>query len=182
MSLMANILPPAKRAAIVSALTEGCSIRSTARMVNVSRNTVTKLLLDLADACAAYQREHLVNLPCKRVQADEIWSFVYAKAKNVPAEKTGQFVPATLSPALAAEVTALTGSALDALGVRDGVTHTEVKLTRAGPRIIEVNGRLGGYVGDIVRRASGYDLLRAAIQVAVRRPVPVPPEDSSGSR
>lgn len=88
---MANILPPAKRAAIVSALTEGCSIRSTARMVGVSRNTVTKLLLDLADACAAYQREHLVDLPCKRVQADEIWSFVYAKAKNVPAEKRGEF-------------------------------------------------------------------------------------------
>lgn len=52
---MANILAPAKRAAIVSALIEGCSIRSTARMVGVSRNTVTKLLLDLADACAAYQ-------------------------------------------------------------------------------------------------------------------------------
>ena len=91
MSVMANILPAAKRAAIVSALTEGCSIRSTARMVGVSRNTVTKLLLDLADACAAYQREHLVGLPCKRVQADEIWSFVYAKAKNVPAEKLGEF-------------------------------------------------------------------------------------------
>jgi IS1 family transposase len=88
---MANILPPAKRAAIVSALTEGCSIRSTARMVGVSRNTVTKLLLDLAEACAAYQREHLVDLPCKRVQADEIWSFVYAKAKNVPVEKAGEF-------------------------------------------------------------------------------------------
>ena len=47
MSVMANVLPAAKRAAIVSALTEGCSIRSTARMVGVSRNTVTKLLLDL---------------------------------------------------------------------------------------------------------------------------------------
>ena len=60
-------------------------------MVGVSRNMVTKLLLDLAEACAAYQREHLVNLPCKRVQADEIWSFVYAKQKNVPADKAGEF-------------------------------------------------------------------------------------------
>ena len=88
---MANVLPAAKRAAIVSALTEGCSIRSTARMVGVSRNTVTKLLLDLAEACAAYQDGALRNLPCRRVQADEIWSFVYAKAKNVPAEKRGEF-------------------------------------------------------------------------------------------
>lgn len=88
---MANVLSPEKRIQIVSALTEGCSIRSTARMVGCSRNTVTKLLLELADACAEYQREHLVSLPCKRVQADEIWSFVYAKKKNVPAEKRGEF-------------------------------------------------------------------------------------------
>ncbi|MEM7483194.1 MAG: IS1 family transposase, partial [Acidobacteriota bacterium] len=88
---MANVLPTAKRVAIVSALTEGCSIRSTARMVGVSRNTITKLLVDLGEACAAYQDEHLRELPCKRVQADEIWSFVYAKAKNVPQEMKGEF-------------------------------------------------------------------------------------------
>jgi len=88
---MPNVLKSAKRAAIVSALTEGCSIRSTARMVGVSRNTVTKLLLDLADACAAYQDGALRNLPCRRVQADEIWSFVYAKQRNVPADRAGEF-------------------------------------------------------------------------------------------
>jgi len=88
---MPNVLKPKKRVAIVAALTEGCSIRSTARMVGVSRNTVTKLLLDLAEACAEYQNEALRELPCKRVQADEIWSFVYSKQKNVPAAKRGQF-------------------------------------------------------------------------------------------
>jgi len=88
---MPNVLKPEKRVAIIAALTEGCSIRSTARMVGVSRNTVTKLLVDLGEACTAYMDEHLRDLPCKRVQADEIWSFVYAKQKNVPAEKQGEF-------------------------------------------------------------------------------------------
>jgi len=88
---MANVLSTADRAAVVAALVEGCSIRSTSRMTKVSRNTVTKLLLDLAAACAAYSDEHLVNLPCKRLQVDEIWEFCYAKAKNVPADKKGIF-------------------------------------------------------------------------------------------
>jgi len=52
-----------------------------------SINTVTKLLVDVATACAKYHHEHIRNLQTRRVQADEIWSFVYAKAKNVPEEK-----------------------------------------------------------------------------------------------
>jgi IS1 family transposase len=55
------------------------------------RNTVTKLLLDLADVCSRYSDEYLVSLPCKRLQVDEIWAFCYAKAKNVPADKKGTF-------------------------------------------------------------------------------------------
>ena len=88
---MANVLSNADRTAVVSALVEGCSIRSTSRMTGVARNTVTKLLLDLAKVCAAYSDAQLVNLPCKRLQVDEIWEFCYAKAKNVPADKKGQF-------------------------------------------------------------------------------------------
>lgn len=70
---------------------EGNSIRATSRMTGVARNTVTKLLLDLAGACAAYSDEHLRNLPCRRLQVDEIWALCYAKAKNVPTEKQGTF-------------------------------------------------------------------------------------------
>lgn len=88
---MANVLSNSDRVAVVSALVEGCSIRSTSRMTGVARNTVTKLLLDLAKVCAAYSDEHLVNLPCRRIQVDEIWEFVYAKEKNVPADKKGTF-------------------------------------------------------------------------------------------
>lgn len=81
-----NRLDTAKRAQIVSAIVEGCSIRSIVRMTGASKNTIAKLLVELGAACSVYLDEHLVNLPCKRVQVDEIWSFCYAKAKNVTPE------------------------------------------------------------------------------------------------
>ena len=88
---MANVLSNADRAAVVAALVEGNSIRATSRMTGVARNTVTKLLLDLAEVCAKVSDERLRNLPCKRLQIDEIWEFCYAKEKNVPADKKGIF-------------------------------------------------------------------------------------------
>lgn len=60
-------------------------------MAGVSINTVTKLLVELGNACLDYQDITLVDLPCKRLEADEIWSFVYSKAKNVPKEHEGEF-------------------------------------------------------------------------------------------
>jgi len=85
-----NKLPLSKRVQIVGLLVEGCSLRSISRLADVSINTVTKLLVDLGTVCAAYQRETLVNLKCRRIQCDEIWSFVYAKQKNVPEEMKDQ--------------------------------------------------------------------------------------------
>lgn len=86
-----NKLSTAKRVQILSALVEGNTLRATTRMVGCSINTVTKLLVELGEACAGYQDKHLRNLPCKRIQCDEIWSFCYAKSKNVPTDKQGQF-------------------------------------------------------------------------------------------
>lgn len=86
-----NRLSIKQRAQILHMLVEGNSLRATARMADVSRNTVDKLLRDVGAACLAYQDEHLKNLPCKRVQCDEIWSFVYSKGRNVPEDKKGQF-------------------------------------------------------------------------------------------
>lgn len=86
-----NKLNIQKRVQILSCLIEGNSIRSTARITDTSKNTVTKLLCDLGAACAKYQDEHLRNLTCKRLQCDESWSFVYSKEKNVPSDKKGQF-------------------------------------------------------------------------------------------
>lgn len=73
-----------KRGQVLHLLVEGNSLRATARLADVALNTVSKLFVDAARACATYQDRTLRNLPCKRVQLDEIWSFVYAKAKNVP--------------------------------------------------------------------------------------------------
>jgi len=86
-----NKLPLAKRAQVIGCLVEGNSIRATVRMTGVAKNTVTKLLVDVGKACAEYQDATLRNLPCKRVQCDEIWSFCYAKAKNVPEDHRGEF-------------------------------------------------------------------------------------------
>jgi IS1 family transposase len=76
-----------RRAEIIRCLVEGNSIRSTVRITGAAKNTVTKLLVDIGAACSVYQNKHLRNLPCRRIQVDEIWSFTYAKAKNVPTAK-----------------------------------------------------------------------------------------------
>ena len=83
-----NRLPIEKRAQIVGLMVEGMSMRAITRLTGVSINTVTKLLEDVGLACNLYQAQTLVNLPCKRVECDEIWAFCYAKEKNVaPADK-----------------------------------------------------------------------------------------------
>lgn len=78
-----NRLPIEKRAQIVGLLVEGMSMRAVSRIIGCSINTVTKLLEEVGFACNLYQAEHLRNLPCKRVQCDEIWAFCYSKEKNV---------------------------------------------------------------------------------------------------
>jgi hypothetical protein len=72
-------------------LAEGNSLRATSRMADVSINTVTKLLLDVGEACEQYQDKTLRGLKSKRIQCDEIWSFIYAKAKNVPESMKGAY-------------------------------------------------------------------------------------------
>ncbi len=64
------------------------SIRSTVRLTGASKNTIAKLLVELGAACTRFMDEAMVNLPCKRIQADEIWSFVGCKAKNVTVERS----------------------------------------------------------------------------------------------
>src|SRR5271154_3299242 len=86
-----NRLNKEKQTQIISALVEGNSLRATARMCDVAFNTVLKLLPQIGAACAEYQDRAIRNLSCKRIQCDEIWSFCYAKDKNVPADKRGQF-------------------------------------------------------------------------------------------
>jgi len=59
-------------------------------MANVAKGTVLKLLADLGAACARYHDQVVRDLHCKRIQCDEIWSFCYAKEKNVPEHMKGK--------------------------------------------------------------------------------------------
>ena len=72
---------------ILQCLTEGMSIRATARISGASTHTVMNLLVDAGRVCAAYQDEKLVDLPRRRLQVDETWAFIYANEKHVPAAK-----------------------------------------------------------------------------------------------
>jgi IS1 family transposase len=86
-----NQLSRAERAAIIRALVEGNSIRSVSRMTGAARNTITTLLVQLGTAASGYQDRTLRDLTMRRVECDEIWSFVHAKAKNVPEDHRGEF-------------------------------------------------------------------------------------------
>lgn len=82
-----NKLPLYKRTQILAMLCEGSSMRSISRVADVSINTVSKLLVEAGEACLAIHDEQVRNVKASRIQADEIWSFCYAKAKNVSTAK-----------------------------------------------------------------------------------------------
>jgi IS1 family transposase len=82
-----NKLSRDARAQILGMMVEGVSIRAISRMTGASKNTIVKLLADAGEAFSDYQDRTLRGLTCKRVQVDEIWAFVYAKAKNVETAK-----------------------------------------------------------------------------------------------
>jgi IS1 family transposase len=84
---MANFISMDKRVAVITALVEGCSIRSTVRMTGVSKGAILRLLESVGTACTEFHNSAVRNVQAKRVQVDEIWSFVGCKQKNVT-EKT----------------------------------------------------------------------------------------------
>ena len=86
-----NRLKKEKQKQIIAALVEGNSIRATCRMTDTAKGTVLKLLADVGNVCAEYQDKALHDLSCKRIQCDEIWAFCYAKEKNLPEDKKGQY-------------------------------------------------------------------------------------------
>jgi hypothetical protein len=86
-----NHLNRTKQALVIAALVEGNSINSTVRMTGTSKVTILKLIKAVGIAAADYQDRALRNLNCRKVQVDEIWQFVYAKEKNVPADRKGTF-------------------------------------------------------------------------------------------
>jgi IS1 family transposase len=83
---MAYILSIDKKVAVITALVEGCSVRSTSRMTGVAKGTILRLLETVGTACQEYHDSVVRNVSAKRVQVDEIWSFCYAKEKNATEE------------------------------------------------------------------------------------------------
>ena len=85
-----NQLKVDKRAQIIRCLVEGNSLRATARLVDCSIDTVVKLLIEAGKACTKFQDKALRDLPCKRLQIDEVWGFVGAKDLNCSVEKKAE--------------------------------------------------------------------------------------------
>ena len=82
-----NKLPIKTRSLILNMLCEGQSMRATARLADVSFNTVAKLLIDAGKVCADLHDELVQGVTARRIQCDEIWAFTYAKQKNVATAK-----------------------------------------------------------------------------------------------
>ncbi|NMO53361.1 hypothetical protein HH310_19480 [Actinoplanes sp. TBRC 11911] len=97
-----------------------------------------------------------------------------------PFREGGLLIPSTVNEDMARRCRHLAEAAVRALGIHMGVTHTEIKLTASGPRIIEVNGRVPGYMPEMIRRATGFDLVKAACKVALGIPVGDLPELPAG--
>lgn len=91
-----------------------------------------------------------------------------------PFREQGFFLPATLGEQATDRVLRAAEAAVRVLGVRHGIVHTELKLTSAGPRVLEVNGRAGGHVPDLLRRGAGFDLVAAGLRLALGRAPAVP--------
>jgi IS1 family transposase len=126
-----NRLSTEDRVRIIAALVEGNSIRAVSRMTGASKNTIVKLLMDAGSACAVYQDRMLQNLKLKRIQVDEIWSFIAAKDKNVPENKKGQFGVGSVWTWTALDAdTKLVASWM--VGPRDGAAATEFMQDLAG--------------------------------------------------
>ncbi|HVT87784.1 MAG TPA: IS1 family transposase [Tepidisphaeraceae bacterium] len=85
-----NKLDSKTRSLIVKALVDGVGVNATCRLTGAAKHTVLKLLREIGAACGDYHNEHVRGIAARRIQCDEIWSFVYAKEKNVPADKKGQ--------------------------------------------------------------------------------------------
>ena len=77
-----NRLDSGTRAQIINCLIEGCSIRATVRMTGAAKKTVMRVLVEVGEVCADYQDRVFRNLRCKRLQLDEMWSWIYCKEKN----------------------------------------------------------------------------------------------------
>lgn len=156
----------------------GEASRNTLRLDD--RDTARTSILHVIDAeGAALVEEYLadglagefgsyVSVELAMAAAHPVFCAITGKFKLIPPfREPGQFFPSTLGAEEQSRVTTLATESARALGVKDGVLHIEVKLTPSGPHIIEVNGRLGGFMRDLYRRALNLDLAALAADIAL---------------
>lgn len=152
-----NHLSIADKSRIVAALVEGNSIRAIVRMTGFSHNTIAKLLVELGEACDSYHDKNVRNVASKRVQCDEIWSFVGAKAKNVPREKDGEWGDVWMWTALDADTKLMISYAVGNRGAETAKYFMEDLAKRVASRIqITTDGHR--VYAQVVEGAFGADV------------------------
>ena len=158
-----NQLSIEKRAAVVAALVEGNSLRGTARLTGVARMTIEKLLRDLGAACAAYHDANVRGLKSQRIQCDEIWAFVGAKAKNVPTEKRGQWGDVWTWTAIDADTKLIVGYRVGQRTAADGYDFMQDVASRLTNRVQLTTDNFKVYL-NAVDYAFGVDVDFATLE------------------
>ncbi|MGH9408623.1 MAG: IS1 family transposase [Vicinamibacterales bacterium] len=159
-----NRLPAAKRVQILSLLCEGNAMRSVSRLADVSINTVTKLLVDAGLVCAAFHDENVRGIKSKRVQCDEIWAFVGAKAKNVtPEQKADGWGDCWTWTALDADSKLLVSFLVGSRGPHNCYEFMKDVCSRLANRVQLTTDGLSWYI-DAVDHAFGIDVDFGMIQ------------------
>jgi IS1 family transposase len=158
-----NKLTSEKRAAVVTALVEGNSLRGTARITGVARMTIEKLLRDLGTACAAYHDANVRGLKSQRVQCDEIWSFVGSKQKNVPEDKRGQWGDIWTWTAIDADSKLIVGYRVGNRTANDAYEFMQDVASRLTSRVQLTTDNLKFYL-NAVEYAFGVDIDFATLE------------------
>ena len=164
-----NILPKEKQLSIIAALVEGNSIRSTERMTRVHRDTIMRLLEKVGENCARIMDERMKDLPCRKVQVDEIWTFVAKKERRVlPGEDRQEMGDQYVFVALDADSKLVP---VFKIGKRDGETAlaTMTELSRRVSRRLQLTtDGFNAYIGG-VEESFGADVDYASKHVLVPR-------------
>lgn len=153
-----NVLATDKRAQILNCLVEGCSMRSTSRLTGSAKKTVERMLVSAGVACAEYMDKAMRNLNCKLLQVDEVWSFTYAKQKNVPEGMKGNDVGDTWTwIALDSESKLIPSWHVGKRGASDAYLFINDLATRLASRVQLTSDGLKAYV-EAVEGAFGADI------------------------
>lgn len=160
-----NRLSTSERVQVVAALVEGNSINSTVRMTGVSKPTILKLLANLGEACQRFHDERVRGLTCKRLECDEIWAFIHAKAKNVPEAKRGQpgYGDSWTWTAVDADTKLMVGWLISADRAKEAANEFMIDVAgRLTHRVQLTTDGLGSYL-DAVYRAFGNNVDHAVL-------------------